>query len=176
MTDEKKTSNKPNNKRPNNRYKKNNSNNNNRRRPGGQAKNRRPKSLTPTRVLQKYDNLLDQYLVARKKFYEFYARAQGKQLDKIKRNVETSLKSLRDFEKNLNDWQQELLAKRLNVLPEDRDYSKSRDIKPEGEYVSFDEKFEEIHLLPTQINADYSQDNEESSGSIDDYLKYKGQV
>lgn len=150
---------------------KTNSNNNKKRYQGN--RNRRPKSLTPARILQKYDNLLEQYMVARKKFFEMFARAQGKQLDKIKNNYANSLKSLRDFESKLEDWQKEVLDKKVNQYKEDREFSSNHDLKPEGDIVSFTGEFEDPHLLSTQKASDWASDTEESSGTMEDYQKYK---
>ena len=74
-------------KRHHNRNRKNNRNNNQQNASGGGGgnrkrnfnRNRRPKSLTPSRIIQKYDNLMDQYLVARKKFFEIFGRNSTKQ-------------------------------------------------------------------------------------------------
>jgi len=136
-------------------------------------RNRRPKSLTPAKVLQKYDNLMEQYIVARKKFFELFGRTAGKQLDKVEKTYDTSLKSLREFEVKLEDWQKEVLDKKINTYAEDRDYSTNHDLKPEGDIVSFTGEFEDPHLLPTQKASEWSKDTEESEGTIEDYKKYK---
>ena len=73
------------------------------------SKSRRPKALTPARILQKYDNLLEQHIVARRKLYEMHGRAQGRQLEKIENNFQTTLEALRRFETGLKDWQREVL-------------------------------------------------------------------
>ena len=140
-------------------------------------RNRRPKSLTPARILQKYDNLLDQYIVARKKFFDLFGRNNQKQLPKVEKNYQNSLKSLREFEVKLEDWQREVLDKKINAYAEDREFSKNHDLKPEGDIVSFTGEFEDPHLLATQKAAQessqWSKDTEESQGTIEDYQKYK---
>lgn len=140
----------------------------------GQNRNRRPKSLTPARILQKYDNLMEQHIVARRKFFEMHGRAQGKQLDKIEANFKKSLDSLRRFEDGLKDWQLEVLKEKIDAYPEDRQYSSAHELSPKGEEVSFSGEFEDPHLLPTQIEADFSGDTEESIGTMEDYKNYKG--
>lgn len=139
----------------------------------GQNKNRRPKSLTPARILQKYDNLLDQHIVARRKYYEMHGRLKGRQLEKIENNFKKTLDSLRRFEEGLKDWQLEVLKDKIDRYPADRQYSRSREIEPKGEDVPFSGEFEDPHLLPTQIEADYSNDTEETVGTIEDYQQYK---
>jgi hypothetical protein len=163
-----------NNKKPNNNHNKKRNNNRKNYRRGGQNKNRRPKSLTPARVLQKYDNLLEQHITARKKYFELHARLKGKQLDKIENNVTKTLNDLRNFEKGLKDWQREILAEKINAYKEDRQYSSSHELEPVGDNVPFSGDFEDPHLLPTQKEADYSGDTEESQGSMADYYAYKG--
>lgn len=160
-------SNNRNNKKPNNRP-------NNRKFSGSKGKSRRPKTLTPARVIQKYQNLLEQYLIARKKFFEIFGRGKEKQIDKVEKNYKTALANLRNFEKNLIPWQKEVLDKKYNGLPEDRQYSTDNNLSPEGDTVSIIEEPSTIHTLESQANADYSNDTEESSGSMEDYYAYKG--
>ena len=140
----------------------------------GNKSNRRPKSLTPNKILSKYDNLLEQYVIARRKFFELFGRGSDKQIDKVKRNYDTSLNNLRDYEKKLEDWQKEILDKKTNSLPEDRQYSTTHNLGSEGDSVAFIGEFEDPHLLPTQKETNWSQDSEESEGSMDDYYNYKG--
>lgn len=165
--------------RPNNR-------NNNRKRPPSANKkrpnnnnnnrNRRNKALSPSRILQKYDNLMEQYIVARKKFFEMFGKDAKKQVEKVERNYNTALKSLRDFEVNLKeDWQKKVLEEKIDAYPADRQYSESREIEPKGDIVAFTGTFEDPHLLPTQKAEAWADDTEESEGTIEDYQKYKGQ-
>ena len=152
-----------------------NKNNNNRNRnKNSQNKNRRPKSLTPARIIQKYDNLLEQHIIARKKYFELHARVKGKQLDKIEQNLNKTLHDLRNFESGLKDWQKEVLIQKVDQYAPDRQYSTSREIEPVGDNVSFIGDFEDPHLLPIQAETDWSNDTEETSGSMDDYYSYKG--
>lgn len=139
-----------------------------------QNKNRRPKSLTPSRILQKYDNLMEQYLVARRKFFETQAKTNLKQKEKIIKSYQTSLKNLRTFEIGLEDWQKDVLKEKINAFPLDRQYTSEHNIEPIGDEVSFVGEFDDPHLLPTQKAEDWASDTDESSGSIEDYYSYKG--
>lgn len=142
--------------------------------PNKSRNNRRPKSLTPARVMQKYDNLLDQHLIARRKFYEMYGRADKKLLTKLENNFNKTLVDLRQYEHGLKDWQQEVLLKKIDGLPKDTFIS--------GTYgqeiisVEFDGTFEDPHLLTTQKAQAWAEDTEESSGSMEDYEKYKASI
>lgn len=137
-------------------------------------KNRRPKALTPARILQKYDNLLEQHIVARRKYYEMHGRAQGRQLEKIENNFIRTMEQMKKFESGLKDWQLEVLKEKIDRYPEDRQFSKTHDLEPKGEDVPFAGDFEDPHLLPTQKECDYSDDTEESMGTMEDYQNYKG--
>jgi hypothetical protein len=136
-------------------------------------KNRRPKALTPSRILQKYDNMMEQYITSRKKYFELYGRSAVKQIGKVKKNYDTALKTIRDFEINLVDWQKEVLDKKINSYPHDREYTKVNNIEPVGDTVAFTGTFEDPHLLDCQKAEKWAEDTEESSGSIEDYQKYK---
>lgn len=140
----------------------------------GPNKNRRPKSLTPARILQKYDNLLEQHIVARRKYYEMHGRVQGKQLDKVEKNFFKTMEAIRTFEDGLKDWQRDVLKEKIDAYPEDRQYSSTHELGTKGDDVPFSGEFEDPHLLQSQIEADYSNDTEESVGTIDDYKNYKG--
>ena len=156
---------KPGNNRPNNRKRHN------------QNRNRRPKTLTPSRILQKYDNLMEQYINARKKFFEIYGRGNNKQLNKVERNYQTALDNLRKFESTLKeDWQKEVLSKKIDAYPADRQFSSEHDLKPQGDEVSFVGEFEDPHLLEKQKSHSWSEDTEESIGTIDDYNAYKSSL
>ena len=135
-------------------------------------KNRRPKALSPSKIAQKYDNLLEQYLIARKKYFEMYARAKGQAYKKIDNNYMRTLKAVFNYKDTLNDWQQESLDKKLELYPEDNQYTTEHGLPLTGE-VEVVETKEDIHLLPKQREANYKEDTEESSGTIEDYKKYK---
>jgi len=139
-------------------------------------RNRRPKSLTPSRVLQKHENLMEQHIIARKKYFEMYGRITGKQFDKIEQNFNKTLKAIVDYKNTLKDWQKEVLDKKLDFYPADRQFTSTHDLEPVGDEVSFEGDFEDPHLLPTQKNHEWSTDTEESSGTYDDYKAYKGIV
>lgn len=136
-------------------------------------RNRRPKALSPTKISQKYDNLLEQYLIARKKYFEMYARAKGQALTKINNNYMRTLKAVFTFKDNLNDWQKESLDKKLELYPEDNQYTKEHNLPLEGKVEIENDQIEDIHLTEIQKSTSYKDDTEESSGTMDDYKKYK---
>ena len=171
-----------NNNRNRNRNNKHNNRNNGNSGAGGYKskrqgnRNRRPKSLTPSRILQKYENLMEQHAIARKKYFEMYGRVEGKQLNRVEHNFQKTLVAIKEFVDSLKDWQKEVLDKKLNFYPEDRQYSSTHDLEPVGDQVDFEGEFEDPHLLETQKNHEWSNDTEQSEGTMDDYNKYKGIV
>ena len=90
----------------------------------------------------------------------------------MKRNYDNALKNLRDFEVKLEDWQKEILNKKIDGYPHDREYTTNNGIEPVGDQVSFVGEFEDPHLLEVQ-KTDWSGDTEESTGTMEDYEKYK---
>ncbi len=141
------------------------------------SKNRRPKSLTPSRIVQKYENLLEQYVQARRKFFEVFGRGSTKQVDKVERNYDNALRNLRNFEFDLKeDWQKDVLNQKINGYPEDRQYSSEHNLTPKGDEISHVGDFEDPHLLPTQKASNWAEDTEESIGTMEDYQHYKDNV
>lgn len=146
--------------------------NNRSRRPNGRV-------LTSNQVLVKYDNLLEQHLVTRRKYYEYFNRVDERQLYRLEKNFFDSIEHLRRFEANLEPWQRETLEKRKTERYRiDSTYSENRGmdpyVKPEVEVKP--EEIEDPHFKETQKEAfvEYQDDTEESEGSYEDYLKIKG--
>jgi tRNA splicing endonuclease len=127
----------------------------------------------------KYDNLLEQHLITRKKYYEYFNRVDEKQLKKLESNFFQSIEHLRRFESSLEPWQREALEKRKTErYRNDLTYSQNRgldpnDFKPE---VISEDQIEDPHFKDSQKEAFemYKDDFEESEGTIEDYLKIKG--
>lgn len=148
--------------------------------PQGNKKRRRRRkrpseNLDPIeKIFRKYENLLDQHLIARKKYYEFFHRADPKQKVKLEYNFTRTIKEVRDFESSLQGEELEKFNAKYHGLKLDTTYTSNRDMKIEGDAVSFEGEFEDPHYLPSQIDSDYSDDTEESTGTMDDYNNYKG--
>lgn len=136
-------------------------------------RNRRPKALSPSKIAQKYDNLVEQNLIARKKYFEMYARAKGQAYQKITGNYMRTLRAVFNFKSTLNEWQQETLDKKLELYPEDNQYTTTHNLPLTGEVEVENDQIEDIHLNENQKLASYKDDTEESTGSIEDYKKYK---
>lgn len=148
-----------------------------------QSSNRHRRSggrvLTTNQVLVKYDNLLEQHLITRKKYYEYFNRVDERQLYRLEKNFYDSIEHLRRFEASLEPWQREALEKRKTErYRPDFTYSLNRGLDP-NELAPIEVKPEEIedpHYKDSQKEAfvEYREDTEESEGSFEDYLKLKG--
>ena len=160
-------------KRPQSKGNRSNNRNNSRRRNNSSRRSRNQKDLNPEKVKIKYDNLMEQHLIARRKLYEMHARLDGKKREKLDYNFLKTLQEIENFVGRLKPEQKEALDKRVDGLPWDTEYSTNHDLPVRAEHVSFSGDFEDPHLLPSQADSDYSQDTEESSGTMEDYEAYK---
>jgi hypothetical protein len=161
---------KPNNNKNRKRYNSNNSNNSN------NNNNRNGNSKT-NRVCSHYDTLQDQHIIARKKFFELFYRADKNQKRKLENKFNATLEALRKYEAELKPDQKILLQKKVNGQPLDLTYSSTREMSAEHSFVEECTTPDDIHINEIQKERDnYSTDTEESLGSIDDYKKYKGIV
>ena len=172
--------------RPNNPNQQNNNpnqkrrpqHNNNRPRPQGQGggpppSNTNSAGLSVERIYEKYLNLLDQHVIARRKYHDLFYRADPAQKNKLERNFYNTLNDIREFEAKLAPDMKILFEKRNNGYEYDRTYTSNHAIGIEGDEVPKDLPPAEPHYLQSQIAADYKEDTEESVGSAEDYLKYK---
>lgn len=145
-----------------------NPNNNN----NGQARvENRP--LLIDRIYERYQNLLDQHLNARKKFHDLFYRADLPQKNKLERLFYSTLKELRDFEGRLNPTERELFEKKNNGLVVDSTYSTLNAESLEASTQAVAEGPADPHYMQSQKLASYKEDKEESVGSKADYEKYK---
>jgi hypothetical protein len=146
----------------------------------GSARGRRNgRPLSSAQVLVKYDNLLEQHLITRRKYYEYFNRVDDRQLKRLEKNFFDSIEHLRRFENNLEPWQREVLEKRKTERYQlDLTYSQNRGWNPEemAKVEVSPEEIEDPHFKDTQKEAFeiYRDDTEESEGSYQDYLKAKG--
>ena len=161
----------------------NSSENRNRSNPssGSKNRNRHGRPLTTNQVLVKYDNLLEQHLITRRKYFEYFNRVDDRQLRRLEKNFYDSVEHLRRFEFNLEPWQREALEKRKTErYTIDATYSLNRGLDPLAlqPIEVAPEDIEDPHFKDSQKEAfvEYKEDVEESMGSYEDYLKYKGQA
>lgn len=151
---------------------------------GGKAPNdkrkRRPRRGGPRlsledQVYRKYENFLDQHLAARRKYYDLFNIADPRQKKKLENNFYKTLHDLRNFETSLKGEQQKVFLERYEKWGEfDFTYTENHNLNVEGEVEVKPEEVDDPHYLESQKQADYSSDSEETKGSFEDYLAYKG--
>ena len=101
------------------------------------------------------------------------------ELVKLEKNYYQTLDNLRRFEETLKPEEKELFLKNFKELDPDQTYSLNRNLPLDNtqqpvETQNEDEPVEDPHLLMSQKNESFSQDTEESVGTIEDYKKIKG--
>lgn len=128
------------------------------------------------RIYEKYLNLLDQHLIARRKYHDLFYRADPAQKNKLERNFYNSLNEVRDYENKLSPEARELFERRNNGLCLDTIYTTNHEIESSGENPPPQSEWADPHFLHSQKTANYAEDKEESTGTLDDYLKYKNLV
>lgn len=165
------------NKGPNqfNRNQRNGPQRNRRRYRGGPNRNNRPPNPSSQldRLVEKYINLLDQHLVARRKFHDLYYRAEIPQLNKLERLFYQSLNDLREFENKIPEEVKSLFNQRINGLKLDTTYSENHQLNPQQTINETEIEITDPHLLQSQKSKSFKDDTEESTGSIEDYNLYK---
>jgi hypothetical protein len=141
---------------------------------GGQNNNRR---VNLDDLLRKRENLIDQYLIARRKYYDMYYRVNDDQRRKMEYNFYNSVEQLRDFEARIPEEFKEAYQDWVNGNDPDFTYSNNRELEPQPLDTNLvDPNFRDFdpHVLETQKQANFKQDKEESLGSLEDYYHYKG--
>jgi len=152
---------------------------NNRKRSRRPRNNRNRKSPSKNlggfeKIERAYLNLLEKHLESRKKYFDLYHRADPRQLAKLERSFYRTLNELREYEDGIKDEFKEQFNAKYNGLKVDHTYSENHEVPPEAEPVATQGEFDDPHLLPTQAQASFGEDTEESVGSIEDYNRYKG--
>lgn len=154
----------------------NRSRNNNRRRNNNRSRHPKVKFTGFDRVVNDYLKLLDRYLEVRRKYFAQYLRADKNLQNKLQRQLDQALGDIRKYEEGLAPDDLERFKKNYTYVgTEDLIYSENRSLAPEDRVDQAPEgPFEDPHLLPSQKESSFSEDDEMSSGTMDDYRKYKG--
>ncbi len=142
---------------------------------GGQSSNL-PALQGMDLIRAKYLSLVEKHVEARRKYYDFFHRADPNQVRKLEREFTDTQAQLLAYENSLGASEREQLERDYGGRPEDRAYSSNHQISPEAQPVSTQGDFEDPHVLESQKRADFSQDTEESVGTIDDYKRLKGLI
>lgn len=152
--------------------------NNKKRRSGNRRNNNNnkgPKLTGLERLIVKYENLREQHIEARRKYYDLFERADPQQKDKLERVFTNTMVKLKEFEENLKPEDKKLFDQHYNGYKPDLIYSENHQLDPEGDPAPPpDQVNEDPHYLESQKACDFSDDDEESMGTIEDYNAYKG--
>ena len=127
-------------------------------------------------LIKRYGKFLELHLAARKKHHDLFYKADPQQKVKLEKNYYQTLDNLRKFEEALKPEDRELFHKNYKELDPDKTYSSNHSLPFQSEQPSPEESIdvEDPHLLISQTKESFSQDTEESVGSIEDYKKLKG--
>lgn len=134
---------------------------------------KRKKKLSLHEVILKYQNLMDQHINARRKLFELFFRKDPRRVSRLQKNFEKTGRDIRNFESQLSPEFREVLETRTEAYPLDLEYSslsqEQREIAPKE-----DPQSSLYHISDTQKNRpSYSEDKEESIGTMEDYHEYK---
>jgi hypothetical protein len=128
---------------------------------------------------------MTEHLNARKKYFDLFYKADNNQRRKLEDNFNRTLEAVRRYEETLETWKKEFFVKKVEMYRFDTTYSENRSlitdnsIKPSyGVYPGLGDTppeapFEDPHFLKTQAQS-FSEDQEESVGTIEDYKRLKG--
>lgn len=144
--------------------------------PRDNNQNNGPQGLNVERIYEKYLNLLDQHLIARRKYHDLFYRADPAQKNKLERNFYNTLNDIRDFEARLAPEARALFEKRNNGLKQDNIYTSNHELPLVGDTPPPATEWADPHFLQSQQAANFVEDKEESVGSAEDYLKYKNLI
>lgn len=142
-------------------------------------------------VFEKYEQLRNDHMAARKKYFEMFGTPDNNLKRKLEITFNKTVEALANYEQTLQPVQREALLKKIELYDYDLTYSKNRELIKDdapvksafGLYPSLpgltdippEAPFQDPHYLQTQINREsYKDDTEESVGSIEDYKKLKG--
>ena len=96
-------------------------------------------------------NLLEEHLQARKKYFDFFHRADSKQLLKLKNNFHRSLEKLRQFEASVGPELKKYFVAKLDGFARDTVYSERRkDSAPASVPPPAEAAHPDPHFLPSQ--------------------------
>ncbi len=136
----------------------------------------KPEPLRAGNIFNAYFVQLKNYLKARNKFHSKFREKVDRRSKRYKDDYERSLGKLRKFQKDLKHWQIDELNQHINILPADTQYSTENpgaeilDIKPEKV------PFFSHHETEVQKSREAFSDTEETTGTMEDYEKYKSEI
>lgn len=128
-------------------------------------------SQSGDKLTRRYMTLVDQLQLARRKYYNEFHHHDPNRVRKLRRLFEKASEELHKFISELSpDKASAVLKERL----EDKAYSSLHNISTLGDIPPNQDEIQDPHLLKTQSESNFEEDEEESVGTMDDYRSYKG--
>jgi hypothetical protein len=124
------------------------------------------------KLQKKYLLLVEALTQKRAKYFDEFHHHDPNRVAKLRKTFEKASKELFDFEQSLSPDQKTTLLHENSL---DQTYSTTNKESALGEQVPSDIKPLNPHLLKTQTEANFSDDTEESVGTMEDYRSYKGE-
>ena len=116
---------------------------------------------------------MEKHLHSRRKYFAFFHRANPQQLAKLEKNFYRTVEELSSYEEGLKEDIREKFVAKKDALKKDLAYSTNHGLPEMEGPVPFEGDFEDPHFLKSQEES-FQEDQEETSGTIDDYKAYKG--
>ena len=135
-------------------------------------KNRDHSTKKSPSIIKTYSNLFNQYVTDRKTYFDAFNNAPEGKIGHYRDRFYNSLNKLRNFEESLDHDQRYSLQKAFPELELDLTYSTNKNVTS-GDNRPSDDQEENPHLLPNQVDHSFSDDSEQSVGTIEDYNNYK---
>lgn len=132
-----------------------------------------PADMSPEKIMRRYTYLCELHIIARRKLFENMHKTDQKLIKKLESNFQFSLQQIQDFKNQLSASQQVKLESEFDTAPLDTTYSENHNLDPKGQQPLEKYQITDPHLLDMQKNATMTHDSTESSGTMDDYKKYK---
>lgn len=122
------------------------------------------------KLQKRYLQLIEQHRINRKKYYDEFHHHDPNRVRKLRNAFERSGNELFQFAEKLSEDNRKIILREQPTIDE---YADNRSISPIGEILVAKENIEDPHFLQTQQDASFSQDKEESIGTMDEYRAYK---
>ena len=131
----------------------------------------KPLSQGPESVASRYNELLERHIRDRYKYFQYFHHGDSRKCKRLEDNFYSSLKQLRHYENSLRGEEKKWLESFTDALKPDTTYSENHQLPREN--TPFIENEESPHLLSSQKESSFQDDCEESTGTMDDYRKFK---
>lgn len=125
-------------------------------------------------IFREYEKLREAMVQARIKYFDLFHTTNERLKNKIENNYFVAIKKLREFEQDLSLEDRHKFEAMYPSKPDDLTYTLNHNLKDIKVNSLEDNQIEDPHLLETQKQAKFKEDEEESVGTMEDYLAYKG--